>query len=89
MEQLNDTYYTKNKEARLEYSKKYYEKNKEKLLIKDKVRNKKWYEENKEAKLAKMKERVICECGCEVRRGDISSHKKTKKHIDKINKSSN
>ena len=75
------TYYANNREARLEYDKKYYEENKEAILIKSKVRNKKWYEENKEAKLTKEKERVTCECGCEVRRKEISRHKKSNKHI--------
>ena len=75
------TYYEKNRELLLEYDKVYYEKNREDILVKSKVRNKKWYEENKEAKLAKEKERVTCDCGCDVRRGDFSRHKKTKKHI--------
>jgi len=27
-------------------------------------------------------EKIVCECGCSIRRSDISTHKKTKKHLD-------
>ena len=33
----------------------------------------------------RISERISCECGCKVRRDNISNHKKTKKHIDLMN----
>jgi len=52
-----------------EYKKEYYEENKEQILEKQKEYN---------------KEKITCECGSICRQGDISHHKKTKKHIDFI-----
>jgi hypothetical protein len=69
-------YYQTNKEALLEQKKKYYEDNKEVIAEKDK----KYYEANKEVISEKRKEKVVCECGSEVRKCDITSHKKTQKH---------
>ena len=77
-------YYETNKE----YAKKYYETNKEEILQyakewrennKDyhKIYGKEYYEDNKE----KMKEKIVCECGSELTRINISRHRKTKKHL--------
>jgi len=46
-----------------------------------KVYRKQYYEKNKEALNLKSKEKVICDCGCEVRKSDIARHKKSDKHI--------
>ena len=27
------------------------------------------------------RQRIVCECGCEVRKGDFAEHKKTQKHL--------
>lgn len=43
-----------------------------------------YYTKNKERINAKCRERITCECGQEVRRGDISKHRKTKKHSDQL-----
>ena len=42
------------------------------------------YEENRlknEDRKNYRKEKIECECGCMISRSDISTHKKTKKHI--------
>lgn len=74
------TYYANNKADRDAYNKLYYEKNKEEILTKSRVRNKKWYEENKEEKLAKDRVVMTCECGCEITKKGLTKHKKSKKH---------
>ncbi len=58
--------------------KKKYEINKE--IIYKKV--KKYYENNKEVLNKKNKEKIKCDCGCEIRKHDLARHKKTKKYID-------
>jgi len=79
-EDINETqkeYREKNKEIINKKNKDYKEKNKE--IINKK--NKDYKEKNKEKINEKNKEKVTCECGCEVRRAEITRHKKTKKHI--------
>ena len=44
-----------------------------------------YYENNKEAIIARLKEAVVCECGCEVWKCNLIRHKKTKKHLDRMN----
>ena len=56
-----------------EYNKHHYEKNKNKLL----EYNKQYSELNKEY----LTEKIKCECGCMIRRSNISHHRKTNKHI--------
>ena len=47
--------------------------------------NKEYYEQNKDYYKDYYKEyhneKITCECGCEIRRGDLAKHKRTKKHI--------
>ena len=69
-----------NKEKLIERNKKYYEANKEK----NSERCKKYREANKEQLKAKRREKIKCECGCLVIRKYISTHRKTKKHLDLI-----
>ena len=45
---------------------------------------KKWRENNKDHIIDHRKEKVICECGCEITRGNLSTHIKTPKHINLI-----
>ena len=45
---------------------------------------KKWRENNKDHIIDHRKEKVICECGCEITRGNLSTHKKSPKHINLI-----
>jgi len=97
-------YYKENKKEMLEsmkkYSKKYYNDNKEiinekqkkyKLDNKEKIseNNKKYYQDNKEKVSEKGKEKMICECGREVRKSNLTRHKKTKKHLNNLNNNIN
>ena len=72
--------------SRPESQKEYREANKDKI----KEQQKEYYEVNKdkicEHQKARIKERVLCECGCSINRGSISHHKKSMKHIAYQNK---
>jgi len=81
-----------NKESINEYKKEYYETNKEHLVEKMKEykeQNKEWiseqrkkhYEQNKVKIAEYKKEKITCDCGCEICRGDLARHKRTNKHI--------
>ena len=73
-----------NKEHRLEYqklyNKEYSKNNKEKLL----EYHKEYRENNKEKILEKMREKITCECGCEITRTNLTRHNLSKKHINFI-----
>lgn len=86
---IQDTkkYYEQNKDKILQQCKEYYSNNKEKYI----KLNKEWYEKNKDKHSQKSKERyernkeklsqkVKCECGCETTHGNLTAHRKTKKH---------
>jgi hypothetical protein len=86
-------YYENKKEIILENGKEYYKSNKE--SIKEKVKmysekhkeyiekyKKQYYQDNKQNILEKEKEKVECICGCQIRRGGLLEHQRTKKHID-------
>ena len=66
-----------NKDKIKETHKKYYETNKDKIIEKAKV----YREENRDKILEKGKVKVICECGCEIRKANLCKHKQSKKHI--------
>ena len=55
-------------------------KNTEEYQIKNFIIQKKYREKHKD----KIKEIVLCECGCEIRQNNLSRHKKTKKHLDLV-----
>ena len=69
MKKYNEKYYNNNKEKKKEY----YEKNKEK--------KKEYYNNNKEQINKDRQEKITCECGSIIRKGYISQHRKTKKHL--------
>ena len=78
-------YYENHKEKILEHNKEYYENNKEKILEYQKE-----YKQNNKEKIKKYKKeynekKVICQCGCEVRRDSLPKHKRTRKHTNFIN----
>jgi len=77
--QANKEYNQNNKEKMSEY----YQTNKEQI----KEKKKKYHETHKEEINAKRSVKIKCECGCQVRKSNISSHRKTPKHLDlmKIN----
>jgi len=70
-----------NKEWYKQYYKEYYQENKEKIKEYDKKRN----EQRKDTRKVYNSTKVKCECGCEVRRGDIARHCRSKKHADLLN----
>ena len=73
-------HYEANREQLLEHQKQYYETNKEQLL----EHQKQYYETNKEQILEKRKQKIQCDCGVEISRHYLSTHRKTKKHQDAI-----
>ena len=60
------------RESNKEKKKEYYENNKEK--------KKEYYQTNKVKILGKMKEKITCECGTNITRTNLTTHKKSKKH---------
>jgi len=79
--QLKQKYNLDNKDKYIEYHKNRY------IEKKDKIRElQKQYEINNADKIRERKsQKITCECGCEISRGNIVSHRKTKKHIDILN----
>jgi hypothetical protein len=76
--------YVKNNKVKItDYQKKYYEDNKE--TIKNTSREREQRQDVKEYRKQYYKEKITCECGAIVRKGDISTHKKTIKHQKFIN----
>jgi hypothetical protein len=74
-------YYENNAEKIKEQIRLYRENNKEKKREQEKL----YRENNKDKHNEKSRERITCECGCIIRRSDISTHKKTQKHIKTLN----
>ncbi len=56
---------------------KHYQKNREKVLEKNRI----YYNKNRE----KANEKIKCECGCFINKRNIKRHQKTKKHLKLIN----
>jgi hypothetical protein len=56
----------------------YYEDNREEILKCEKE----YYENNKEEINEKKNEKIECECGCKISRTNISTHKKSNKHLE-------
>jgi hypothetical protein len=65
-------YHYENKEKRNEKCREYYKNNKDK--------NKQYRDDNKEKIRERETQKIECECGSVVMRGDIAKHRKTKKH---------
>ena len=74
-------WYKNNKELVREQDKVYRQNNKEKI----KEQTKQYRENNKERIKEYNKNKVVCECGCEINKSHISRHIKTQKHIDIMN----
>ena len=80
------------KEYRLAHRDEILKKNKEyKLAHRDEIlkKSKEYYNLNKEAISEKNKEKIICECGSEIRKDVLYIHHKSKKHINFINSLNN
>jgi len=70
-------YYVKNKDKYSERYKQYYTNNKDKLS----EYRKQYNTDNRDKINEHQKQKVKCECGCIVSRGNLSKHRKTKKHL--------
>jgi len=74
-------YHIDNRDKRSEYNKQNYIDNRDKIL-----QQKKQYNiDNKE----KIRQKITCECGCVIVRGNISTHKKTNKHKELMEQNNN
>jgi len=80
-----------NKDKIKEYNNKYREDNRDKLkenreAIKDKKKeyDKEYREANEEAIKANKSEKITCQCGCDVTRSNLATHKKSQKHLNLI-----
>ncbi len=74
-------YNEENKDKIKQYQQNYYEENKDKLLC----RTNKYNEENKDKIKEKQLQKVKCDCGCVVSKINLSTHKKSPKHIKLLN----
>ena len=75
-------YYEENKDKIIQRSLENYNKNKETIL----KRMKEYQEEHKDEIKAKANEKVECECGGRYTKRNKSSHMKSKKHQNYVNK---
>jgi len=66
------------REQKREYRKEYYEANEEYF----KEKQKEYRTNNKDKVNANASQKISCECGCEIRQDNLSTHKKTQKHIN-------
>ena len=76
--QQQKEYNKNNKNKKLEHNKK----NKDKIAQK----TKEYYKINKQEINNKQNKKKICECGCEINKGNLSRHLKSKKHINLMDK---
>lgn len=74
-------YRNKNKESIAACNKEYREKNKEKIS----KQKSEYREKNKEEISKQRSEKIICKCGCKIRKDGLSEHLKSKKHIKLMN----
>ena len=81
IKETNKQYKEDNKEKILDYNKQYYKDNKEKI----KETRKDYRDNNKEKIKINAAIKINCLCGSCFRKGDLSKHNKTKKHIEFIN----
>ena len=72
----NKEYFEQNKDKISEYQKEYFEQNKDKIL----EYRKEYREQNKDNISTQRNTKVTCECGSVVAHGNLSRHKKSKKH---------
>lgn len=68
-----------------EEKKNYYINNKDIISMK----RKEHYYNNKEKILTKLKEKIICDCGCEINKSNLNRHKQSLKHIKFITQTNN
>ena len=91
-QKYDKTYYQHNKETKKLYSNDYRLQHNDEIksYMRDYYKNHKddrtkYIEANKVKISQYKKEKIECECGCMIRRSDLSKHKKTQKHKDLMN----
>jgi len=80
-QEYNTQYRTEHREHINERKKQHYVENREQILDQKKQYN----IDNKEQIAEKGKVKTTCECGCIIRKKEILRHKRSKKHINKLN----
>ena len=80
IQEYKKEYYKSNKPKIQERGKEYREANKPKIQERDK----KYREANKPKIQERKKEKVKCECGCEIIKSTLKRHRATKKHLEKM-----
>ena len=70
-------YREKNRDYHIEKSNQYREQNRDELNKK----KKQYREQNRDELNEKQRQKVTCECGCDVNKVNLSTHRKTKKHL--------
>ena len=73
-------YRENNKSIIKEKAKDYRENNKDKSKDYYQEKAKEFYKKNKDKVLEKAKQKITCECGCEINKSSLLTHKKTDKH---------
>ena len=68
--------YQFNRKRKIQYQKDYHEENRERYT----EYQQEYYQKRREELLSKLKEKVICDCGKETSRSNLTAHKKTKIH---------
>jgi hypothetical protein len=86
IQKMNKEKYIKNREHILKYQKEYAEKGGGEFKEKNKKKQSQFREKNRDKINERIKEwskiEVLCDCGVNVKKGSLSKHKKTKKHIE-------
>jgi len=75
-------------EYKQEYQQKYREENRDKILEHQHKYSQKYRQDNRDKINDKQKEKIVCECGCEIIRCYLSRHKQSNKHINLLNNKS-
>jgi hypothetical protein len=73
LKEISLQYYLNNRDKKKEYKQQYYQKNRDKHV----EQRRQYCLDNRD----KIKEKITCECGCEIVRVTLSRHQKTKKHL--------
>lgn len=81
MKEYYKVYYEENKNEISEKTKKWNDNNKEKV----KEYNKKYRQNNIDKLNENQKIKILCVCGCQIRKSNITTHKKSQKHIKLMN----
>ena len=81
MDGINEAAAYRTKEEILEYHRQYRQDHKEEINEKQRQ----YRQDHKKAISEKKRERVVCDCGREVCKNDIAKHRRTERHLAKLN----